>query len=386
MKIEVHNRVSDFDTYRAARVKSLFNAESGCNFDLEIDGVDLTGDWNIGAVVGPSGSGKTSIGRKIFDQDRIVDLSAGWSPDRPIIDDILPAGSFNAVTGALAAVGLGDVPAWLRPFRVLSNGEQFRAGLARMICEKPQEAVVDEFTSVVDRQIAKVGAHAFQRSWRRENPTGKVVVLSPHYDILDWLQPDWVIDTGKKTFDRGRARRRPDIKLEIWKVDGRYWRYFEPHHYLKPPRPIAAEYYLGTVDGELVCHLAISPAFHIGGYRAARLVTMPEWQGLGIGTKFLEFVAQRNLEGRGRKNRPLPTYINTSHPQLCAALRRSPRWVQVSAALYGTNKARNMASFKRSEEKNGSKLSSKRGAAGFGGHFRAIQGFKYLGSGSVGRV
>lgn len=50
--IEVHNRVSDFDSYRSARVKSLFNAESGCNFDLTIEGVDLSGDWNIGVVVG----------------------------------------------------------------------------------------------------------------------------------------------------------------------------------------------------------------------------------------------------------------------------------------------------------------------------------------------
>ena len=56
MKVEVHNKVSDFNSYRAARVKSLFNAESGCNFDLEIDNVDLSGDWNIGVVVGPSGS------------------------------------------------------------------------------------------------------------------------------------------------------------------------------------------------------------------------------------------------------------------------------------------------------------------------------------------
>lgn len=64
--IEIHHRVSDFDSYRADRVKSLFNAENGCNFDLTIPGVDLSGDWSIGAVVGPSGSGKTSIGRQIF--------------------------------------------------------------------------------------------------------------------------------------------------------------------------------------------------------------------------------------------------------------------------------------------------------------------------------
>lgn len=376
-KIEIHNRVSDFDTYRAARVKSLFNAESGCNFDLTIEGVDLSGDWNIGAVVGPSGSGKTSIGRRIFGADKIVNLSDGWHHDRPIVDDIAPDGDFNTVTGMLAAVGLGDVPAWLRPFRVLSNGEQFRAGLARLICEKPAEAVVDEFTSVVDRQIARIGAHAFQKAWRRENPTGKVVVLSPHYDILEWLKPDWVIDTKDKTFDRGTPRRRPDIALEIRKVDGSYWRHFEPHYYLSLPRPIAAEYFVGTVDGELACHLAVTPWFHVGGYRATRLVTMPEWQGAGVGSRFLDAVAQYHLSGNGRKNRQLPTYFHTSHPQLCSALRRSPRWVQVSANLYGGNKTKSYKSLTKSAQKSGARS----GKSGFGGHFRAVQGFKYIGEG-----
>lgn len=100
----------------------------------------------------------------------------------------------NTVTSALSAVGLGDVPAWLRPFKVLSNGEQFRAGLARLICESPDQVVIDEFTSVVDRQIAKVGAAAFAKAWRKTK--GKqIVLLSCHYDIIEWLQPDWVYDT-----------------------------------------------------------------------------------------------------------------------------------------------------------------------------------------------
>lgn len=378
-RIEIHNRVSDFNSYRAARVKSLFNAESGCNFDLVIDGVDLSGEWNIGIVVGASGSGKTSIGKQIFTENKIVNLSEGWSFDKPIVDDIAPDGDFNRVTGLLASVGLGDVPAWLRPFRVLSNGEQFRAGLARLICEKPAEAVVDEFTSVIDRQIAKIGAQAFQKAWRRENPSGKVVLLTPHYDILEWVQPDWVIDTNKKTFDRGCPRQRPKIELEIRKVNGSYWRHFKPHYYLDLPMPIAAEYFVGAVDGELACHLAVSPWFHLNGYRATRLVTMPEWQGAGVGTRFLDAIAQYHLEGNGRRNRELPTYFHTSHPQLCAALRRSDKWVQVSAKLYGGNKKKVNESMRRSEAKHGKALQGGIQSSGYGGHFRAVQGFKYTG-------
>lgn len=378
--IRIHKRVDDADSYRAARVKSLFNAESGCNFDLEIPGVDLSGDWQIGVVVGPSGSGKTSIGQMIFGGDKTVDLHAGWNPSAPIIDDIAPEGDFNAVTGLLAAVGLGDVPAWLRPFRVLSNGEQFRAGLARLICDKPEEAVVDEFTSVVDRQIARIGAQAFQKAWRRENPSGRVVLLTPHYDVVDWLSPDWVIDTKTKTFERGKPRRRPDIELEIRQVDGSYWRYFKPHYYLDLPAPIAAQYFVGTVGGELACHLAVCPWFHVGGYRATRLVTMPEWQGAGVGTRFLNAIAQHHLDGHGRKGKRLPTYFHTSHPQLCQALRRSGRWAQVSAKLYGESKAKSIRSLEQSARKNGNGLKDM-GNAGFGGHFRAVQGFKYIGAG-----
>src|SRR5438105_2999386 len=162
MRVEVHNRCSDFDSYRAARVKSLFNAESGCNFDLVADLPIDDPDWKVGLVVGPSGSGKTSIGRRLFGPDALYE-PGGWPADKPIVDAIAPAGSFDDVTAALAAVGLGSVPAWLRPYPVLSNGERFRADLARIICEAPARIVVDEFTSVVDRQIARVGALAFQK-------------------------------------------------------------------------------------------------------------------------------------------------------------------------------------------------------------------------------
>ena len=53
-----------------------------------------------------------------------------------------------------------------------------------------------------------------------------MVLLTPHYDILDWIQPDWVIDTKTRTFERGVPRQRPTIELEIWKVNQSYWKYF----------------------------------------------------------------------------------------------------------------------------------------------------------------
>ena len=201
MIFNVNHSCKDFESYRAQRVKSLFNAESGASwsqeFNIEID--DL--EWGIGLIVGTSGSGKTSLGRQFFGEDKLHDLYKGWDNTKPIVDCILPNGDFNQTTAALSSVGLGDVPSWLRPFNALSNGQQFRAGLARLVSEAPDESVVDEFTSVIDRQIAKIGAMAFAKNWRK-NKGKKVVLLSCHYDIIEWLQPDWVYDVNTKVLKK----------------------------------------------------------------------------------------------------------------------------------------------------------------------------------------
>jgi ABC-type ATPase involved in cell division len=368
VKVAVCNRCSDFNSYRAARVKSLFNAESGCNFNLDADLAIDDADWKVGLIVGPSGSGKTSVGRQLFGPDALYE-PAGWAADKPIVDCIAPKGDFDAVTGALAAVGLGTVPAWLRPYPVLSNGEKFRADLAKIIAEAPARVVVDEFTSVVDRQIARFGALAFQKAWRRTK--GQAVLLSCHYDVIDWLEPDWVFDTAKGEFARGSLWRRPRFELEVWQTDGRYWPLFEPHHYLKLPRMVAPSYYVGTVEGEPVCHLAVSPRLDINHVRACRLVVMPEWQGAGVGLRFLNDVCQRQLDGGNKWGRKCRTLFHTSHPGLCTALRRDPKWRQTSAKLYGANKKNSGRTIRASN--------TCIAGTGYGGHFRAVQGFRYVG-------
>ena len=347
----------------------MFNVESGADFSLDADlPIDDHG-WQIGVVVGPSGSGKTSIGRQLG-----ALYAPAWPADAPIIDAIAPGGDVNAAFGALSAVGLGSVPAWLRPFHLLSNGEQFRANLARLVCDAPGFAVVDEFSSVVDRQIARIGAGAFSKAWRRTG--GRVVLLSCHYDILDWLQPDWVFDTGSGAFERGSLRRRPPLEMCIHQTDWRHWPAFEAHHYLKLPKMIAATNYVATIDDQLVAHVAVSTRPGLVEARACRLVVMPEWQGAGVGLRFLNAVCQAWLEGQNRYQRPLRTLFHTSHPGLAAALRRDRNWTQVSGQLVGAHKGRCRESVRRSAAKAGIKDP---GCAGYGGHFRAVQGFRYLG-------
>ncbi len=369
MIVEINHKCTNFDSFRANKVKSLFNPERAHEWHHIADLPIENDDWQIGLIVGASGTGKTSIGNKIFNTG-IHDLYAGWDSDKPIVGCIAPDGNLNAVTSALSAVGLGDVPAWLRPFNVLSNGEKFRAGLARLVVERPDKVVVDEFTSVVDRQIAKIGAGAFAKAWRRGS--GQIVLLSCHYDIIEWLQPDWIYDTVEARFSRDCLRQRPQLELKIYQVSGSVFRHFKEHYYLDLPLPVAGMYFIGVIDNEPVCHLAVSPLFTAKAYRATRLVVMPEWQGAGVGTKFLNAICQLHLEGKGRCGHKYPTFFHTSHPQLCGALRHSKKWVQTGARLYGDNKKRSAESMRRTGK-------ATNAATGYGGHFRAVQAFKYIG-------
>lgn len=365
MRVEVRNHCTDYNSYRSARVKSLFNVDSGADFDLDAQLPIEDPDWQLGVVVGPSGSGKTSIGRQLWGLDALY--APEWPTDEPIVDVVAPGGDFDAVTAALANVGLGSVPSWLRPFPVLSVGEQFRANLARLVADPPDNVVVDEFSSVVDRQIACVGSMAFAKAWRRT--AGRAVLLTCHYDVLEWLQPDWVYDTGSATLSKEHLQR-PKIEVDIYETSRRYWPMFKPHHYLKADPMPFSKTYVGFVGNEPVVHMGMGSMNNQGRAeaRACRMVVMPEWQGAGVGMRFLNTLCERYRRGEGHLD-ATTTMFHTSHPGLCAALRRDGRWRQVSANLYGGNKVRSAGRYGAGGA----------GFSGFGGHFRAVQGFRYYG-------
>lgn len=148
--------------------------------------------------------------------------------------------------------------------------------------------------------------------------------------------------------------------------------------------PPAAEYFIGTVGGELVSHLAVCPFFTAKAYRATRLVVMPEWQGAGVGTKFLNWVCEYHKRGNGRCGKQFPTMFHTSHPQLVGYLKYSKDWILKSQQMYGGNKAKSMKSIRKAESngvlgKYGGNDGQHVARTGYGGHFRAVQGFKYVG-------
>jgi ABC-type ATPase with predicted acetyltransferase domain len=130
--------------------------------------------------------------------------------------------STKDITGYLSSVGFSSPPSWLRPFRVLSNGEQFRATLARALADERELVVIDEFTSVVDRTVAQIGSAALSKAIRRKDK--KFIAVSVHYDILDWLEPDWVYQPHTGEYYTGRyLHQRPEIKLEVKRVHHTAW-------------------------------------------------------------------------------------------------------------------------------------------------------------------
>lgn len=215
MIVEIDREVPRYESYAAERTRGLYNvgADDGARFQLTADIPAERDDWQIGVVVGPSGSGKTSIASALIEHGYIdggILLSGMWG-DQPVIEELTERSDYKKATASLAAVGLGSVPAWLRPHNVLSNGEGFRADLAMLLMDPPARVYVDEFTSVLDRQVAKVGAGAFAKAWRRRTKS-QIILITPHYDILEWIEPDWVLDTAeglnKWTKDRGVVKAR----------------------------------------------------------------------------------------------------------------------------------------------------------------------------------
>lgn len=248
-------------------------------------------DWNIGVILGGSGSGKTTILKKMGDVKNV-----NFDAEKPLIsnfDWLEP----KEATLVLTSMGLSSVPTWLRPFHTLSNGEQYRATLAYLVASaKDGEVIlVDEYTSVVDRDVAKAMSFALQKHIRRENK--RIIVASCHYDILEWLMPDWTCSPQKGgALERGEWLRqgRPQISLQVSRVEAETWKFFKKHHYLTEKANKSYIYLLFEWNNKPVSICVIGRQIGRGvgiAYRGSRLVVLPDYQGLGIGSKISDFVA-----------------------------------------------------------------------------------------------
>lgn len=294
------------------------------SFDYEFTGTsafttpqmpDIPQHFGIGLIVGPSGSGKSTLLRQFGTQADIT-----WNSDKAICSHFVNAEEAQA---KLAAVGLNSIPAWMRPYQVLSTGEKFRADLARRLVNG---AVVDEFTSVVDRNVAKACSYAVRRYCDQQG-LSNIVFASCHYDIIEWLQPDWVFDTNTGQMVGRGSERRPEIKLDILPCSSEAWAIFSKHHYLSHQINKAARCWLVLWNGTPV-GFASALAFPSGtiknAWREHRTVVLPDYQGLGLGVRISDAVAQMFKDQGGRY------FSKTSHPRMGGYRESSLLWKPTS--------------------------------------------------------
>ena len=149
-------------------------------------------DWNIFLILGKSGSGKSTILNSMGGATPIK-----YDHDKAVISQF-PKYTEKEACELLCGVGLSSVPTWLRKPSELSNGERARLDLCKALygAGNGLTANIDEFTSVVNRDVAKSMSFALQRYVREKNL--RVVIASCHFDIIEWLQPDYIFNLNHK--------------------------------------------------------------------------------------------------------------------------------------------------------------------------------------------
>ena len=279
-------------------------------------------DWNIIVVFGGSGSGKSSILK-----------SVGKINDVKFDNSISLISNFNWLdpkdaTHLLTSMGLSSVPTWLRPFSALSNGEQYRATIAYLIGKAKENEIVliDEFTSVVNRDVAKSMSFAIQKYIRKHNK--KVIFASCHYDIFEWLMPDYVLSPEKGgALEKGDWLRqgKPSIELSVYRCKPKVWDLFKKHHYLTEEVNEAYIFLLFEFNNKPIAinviGIQVGKTDCFKSYRESRIVVLPDYQGMGLGSKISEFCAAISKFSKSNY------YTKTSNPALGEYRNKSKNWI-----------------------------------------------------------
>ena len=294
-------------------------------FDCIFDGTSRFYPWKmptklpkkfkLGIIVGSSGSGKSTILKNFGIEETPV-----WLPTKSVISHFdNPDDGINR----LSSVGFNSIPSWYKPYHVLSTGERFRADLARKI---KTGAVIDEFTSVIDRSVAKSASVALSR-YIKNNDIEGVVLSTCHYDIVDWLEPDWVLNTDTGEFLSGFFFVRPEITIKIYRTKHDYWGVFKDHHYLNSSLNKATRCYVAVWDDKVIgfgATLTMPSGTIKNAWRESRVVILPDHQGMGLGVRFSNAIGQIHIEQGHRY------FSRTSHPRMIYYRENSPLWKPTS--------------------------------------------------------
>lgn len=319
---DIIKTTSPSKTFRVASIIGRFDLQSNKIQERFEGNIDLPESWQIGLIVGKSGTGKSTIAKQLFADAYITNFEYS---SETILDDMPKEKSVDEIIKTFNAVGFSSPTSWLKPYSVLSNGEKMRVDLAMAILSESDMFVFDEFTSVVDRQVAKVGSFAMQKAIRKTKK--KFIAVTCHFDVEDWLIPDWIFETNTMTFRKceGQKKNRPELRFSIYETREKnyYWKMFAKYHYLSHTHNNSARVFIATVNDEVcgycsVLHFPHATAKNIK--KVHRLVMFPDYQGLSIGTKLL------NEIGKIYKNEGNRFTITTSSQSLIFGLKKDIKW------------------------------------------------------------
>lgn len=338
-------QLRDYQVRLQSAVSTSFFCQKAAN-SLDIDtrkksvhelnvSADITSPYHIGLIVGASGSGKTTLIKSIFGEgclNEVLDLAL------PVIDQFGAEFDYDQRAAMLSGVGLTQVVCWIRPAYTLSNGQRARAECALQMARQAsanQVVAIDEWTSVVDRTVAKVMSFCIQKHARRFDK--RIVLCSCHYDVIDWLNPDWVIDCNKQTYQDRRSlqsgfQRAESLRFDIRPVGRETWRYFSKYHYLSERLPGGAIETFGLFHNDdqigFQCYANYVPWPRGSKGRkpmhSNRVVIHPDYAGLGLGMRLIDETSHI-MWARGFQ----PMAKMSSVP-IFKARQKSPYWILTS--------------------------------------------------------
>ena len=160
-------------------------------------------------IVGPSGSGKTSLLSALMGnfgaQDKVtmkgdilIPPDAKLSSFKPIhskkpIIETLGSKDISYSLNVLGLAGISEPILYLKSFRELSSGQQYRSMLAHLLTSRSNVWLADEFCANLDPTTANVVGHNVQKVAKKVGAT--VILAAPHSDyFINSLIPDVVIN------------------------------------------------------------------------------------------------------------------------------------------------------------------------------------------------
>jgi ABC-type lipoprotein export system ATPase subunit len=132
------------------------------------------------------GSGKSALLKAIKHDLGTAAQDLRINANTPIID--VTGKNTTEALELLSRVGLNDAFLFLRAYSELSDGQKHRYHIARLAETPKQWWLLDEFTSTLDRDTAKIVAYNLQKLARQRGKA--VIAATTHTDLLKDLAPD----------------------------------------------------------------------------------------------------------------------------------------------------------------------------------------------------